>query len=338
MQAVLVLLLAARYCMQMLLSTFHLMPFPEAEGSERVLPNALRLAELSEELGFAHLWLSEHHGTRYSISTSPLTLAAALSQRTCRVGIGLAVAVTPLHHPVRLAEEIALVDHLSGGRLIAGFGIGYAPREYAAYGADMADRHARGRECVELVRRLWREDEVTVETRFHHLRRARLVLKPLQRPHPPIVIGTGSAAGAASLIDSDFGILVSGPSAMVRERSAPFVAGVPTGTRRVGALLSLFVHEPGRDPSAMLRSAARCYHAGNAELCDGPPPSEDQVTASLSDFFCHGPPETILRRLEQYRAWGITEVLCSFKWGDLPMEEAVGSMRRFAQGVLPAFA
>jgi alkanesulfonate monooxygenase SsuD/methylene tetrahydromethanopterin reductase-like flavin-dependent oxidoreductase (luciferase family) len=112
------------------------------------------LAEVAEaeRLGFRTVWLSEHHLTPDGMPPSPLVLAAAIAARTTRIEIGTSVLVLPLHHPLRVAEDAALVDLLSGGRLVLGVGQGYAEREFAAFGVDRRRRGALLEESVATLR------------------------------------------------------------------------------------------------------------------------------------------------------------------------------------------
>ena len=108
----------------MRLGLFLIMPAPAGSASGSVVERALADGARAEELGFDAVWITEHHGSDYGWCSAPSVMAGALAVRTCRVDIGYAVNVTPLHHPVRLAEEVATVDQLSRGRVIAGFGPG----------------------------------------------------------------------------------------------------------------------------------------------------------------------------------------------------------------------
>ena len=100
--------------------TFHILPMPEGATAHGVIHETLTEVELAEALGFDTVWLAEHHSSRHGLCPSASVLGAAVAMRTRRVNIGYAVNVTPLHHPLRLAEEIAFVDQLSDGRVMLG--------------------------------------------------------------------------------------------------------------------------------------------------------------------------------------------------------------------------
>jgi alkanesulfonate monooxygenase SsuD/methylene tetrahydromethanopterin reductase-like flavin-dependent oxidoreductase (luciferase family) len=169
-------------------STFHIMSQPESASSHQIIEETLAEIDAAERLNFANTWLTEHHGSRYGLGVAPAVLAAAVASRTQRLGIGFAVHVSALHHPLRLAEEIAMVDHLSQGRVIAGFGSGYSPREYQLYGVDFTERRERQQEILDIIRRAWQEDGFDHTGRFYQFNQVSLALKPYQQPHPPIAL------------------------------------------------------------------------------------------------------------------------------------------------------
>ena len=141
---------------EMRLGLFLIMPAPAGSAPGSVVERALADGARAEELGFDAVWVTEHHGSDYGWCSAPSVMAGALAVRTRRVDIGYAVNVTPLHHSVRLAEEIATVDQLSRGRVIAGFGPGYSPVEYAPFDADFDDRHRLHDEGIRRVVEHWR--------------------------------------------------------------------------------------------------------------------------------------------------------------------------------------
>ncbi|WP_329521993.1 LLM class flavin-dependent oxidoreductase [Spirillospora sp. NBC_01491] len=147
------------------------------------LKDAVEQARLAEQAGFSWVVLGERHLHRpgyHEILTSLTWLAA----HTERIGLATAGIVAPLYQPVVLAETLAHLDVLSGGRLTAGFVLGYRPEEFALYGVGPAERVARFEECLTLLTRLWTEDEVTFDGRFTQVREAFLSPRPVQDPRP----------------------------------------------------------------------------------------------------------------------------------------------------------
>jgi alkanesulfonate monooxygenase SsuD/methylene tetrahydromethanopterin reductase-like flavin-dependent oxidoreductase (luciferase family) len=150
--------------------------------------------DAAERWGLDVLWLAELHvDPNRSVASAPLTLAAAIGQRTKRMKIGTAVQVLPLCHPLRLAEEAATVDHLCQGRLIFGVGRSGFPRTYEAYGVPYAESRERFAEVLEIVKRAWTQDRFSYSGQFHQFDNVALMPKPLQSPCPPIRIAATSS-------------------------------------------------------------------------------------------------------------------------------------------------
>jgi alkanesulfonate monooxygenase SsuD/methylene tetrahydromethanopterin reductase-like flavin-dependent oxidoreductase (luciferase family) len=146
-----------------------------------------------EELGFDGVVFNEHHYSAYGTMPSPNLIAAALSQRTSRIKIGVLGNILPLrYHPVRVAEEYAMIDCLSGGRLIAGFVRGIPP-EYIWYGVDPEESRGRFEEAYQLIMTAWTEPLWSHEGKFFQLKDCAIWPRPLQQPHPPIWIAARSA-------------------------------------------------------------------------------------------------------------------------------------------------
>jgi len=128
--------------------------FPVADGASdhQVLRDTLEEVQLADELGFDSIWLAEHHFSKYGILGNPLNFAMAVAERTKRITIGTAVLVIPLHDPLRLAEDIAALDVLSGGRVSIGVGRGYNPAEFAGFRVPIAESKQRYKETLEVLR------------------------------------------------------------------------------------------------------------------------------------------------------------------------------------------
>lgn len=142
----------------------------------------------AERLGFEGIWLPEHHNAEDGFMPSPMTVLAAVAARTNRVKIGTAVALAPLHHPVRFAEDAALIDIISDGRLEMAIAVGYRRRETDSLGVPFATRGRRTDEFVEIVRRLWAGETVTHESEHFSIRDA-AIMPPAPRGHIPLYIG-----------------------------------------------------------------------------------------------------------------------------------------------------
>ncbi|MFZ1988295.1 MAG: LLM class flavin-dependent oxidoreductase [Alphaproteobacteria bacterium] len=145
-----------------------------------------------ERYGFDGVGINEHHGTPYGSMNSPNLLAASIFQRTQKLKVLIYGNLLPLYEPLRLAEELAMLDCLSNGRLIAGVARG-APREYRFHNIPMAESRARFEECFEIMRRAWTEESFSYQGKFHSYKDVAIWPRPVQSPHPPVWVPiTGS--------------------------------------------------------------------------------------------------------------------------------------------------
>jgi alkanesulfonate monooxygenase SsuD/methylene tetrahydromethanopterin reductase-like flavin-dependent oxidoreductase (luciferase family) len=179
---------------------FHEFPCPEGQSEPAAFAESFEQVEAAERFGLDVLWLAELHVTPgQSVLAAPLVVAGAIAARTRRIRIGIAVQVLPLCHPLRLAEEVATVDHISGGRLIFGVGRSGFPRTYEAYGVPYAESRERFAETLAILRTAWTEPRFTYAGKYYSFRDVCLVPKPLQKPHPPLRIAATSADTFAAI-------------------------------------------------------------------------------------------------------------------------------------------
>lgn len=142
-----------------------------------------------EQHGFDDVWLSEHHFIEDGYSPALLPIAAAIASRTKTIRIGTAVMLLPFHNPVRLAEDAATVDVISGGRFELGVGTGYKVEEFDGFAVSRKERGGRTNEGLEIIRRLWEGETVTFKGKYYEVNRVRLTPEPIQKPRPPIWVG-----------------------------------------------------------------------------------------------------------------------------------------------------
>lgn len=143
----------------------------------------------AEQLGFDDIWLTEHHFVNDGYLPSLLPMAAAVAARTQRVTIGFFVLLQPFHHPLRLAEDCAVVDIISNGRLLFGAGIGYRFPEFQSFGIDRRQRASITEESVEILIKCWSEEQFSYRGKHFQFENVRCTPKPVQRPHIPIWFG-----------------------------------------------------------------------------------------------------------------------------------------------------
>src|SRR6185503_20505586 len=153
---------------------------------EEVYANALERIEIMDKVGFDAVWLAEHHFTTFSVCPSVHMLGTMAAARTRRLRIGTAVSLAALYHPLRLAEEVALLDMLSGGRVNWGAGRGFAHSEFDAFGVPPEQSAERFREAVEIVLKAWADGPLSYHGRHFSFDGVEVLPKPLQRPQPPV--------------------------------------------------------------------------------------------------------------------------------------------------------
>src|ERR1700704_3156864 len=210
------------------------MSLPHRSPDPLALTTIAAVARRAEELGFRDLWVTENtvdEGTCLDPVVA-LTYAASI---TNRIGVGAAVIVLPIHHPLTVANQWATLDFVSGGRAILAVGLGRA-HHYRDFQVPVAQRVRRFREEVELIKALWTEDKVTYRGQIYQVENVKLATRPVRKPHPPLWMGVGhpdAVRRAAALAD---GWMSSGGSSI-----AEFKASVP--------ILKQALEAAGRDPT-----------------------------------------------------------------------------------------
>jgi alkanesulfonate monooxygenase SsuD/methylene tetrahydromethanopterin reductase-like flavin-dependent oxidoreductase (luciferase family) len=165
----------------------------DAQWSEQaVYDSALEQMLAAEALGFHSVWIAEHHFNDYGLCPAPPVLAAFIAARTTALRLGMGVSLLPLHHPVDLAESLAVLDVVSGGRLDVGIGRGGTLQDYETFQSDRADARARVEEGIALIRQSWSGAPFDFQGRFHSAQRVHVRPRPVQRPHPPLFIACNS--------------------------------------------------------------------------------------------------------------------------------------------------
>jgi alkanesulfonate monooxygenase SsuD/methylene tetrahydromethanopterin reductase-like flavin-dependent oxidoreductase (luciferase family) len=321
---------------------FQLLPAPETRADQEVIAQALREVDLAEAGSFGSVWIAEHHLSSFGLVGAPSVFAAAITQRTERLQIGYAVAVVPLHHPVRLAEEIAWVDNLSRGRLLVGVGPGFSPFEYAAYGVPLAERHARLAEGIAIVQGLLAREGFSHEGRFWRIPAVTLRPRPYRGAPPPFLCASSGAESLRTAALAGMPVMLGlQPTARIAERVAAY--------RQVRAALGRSEHEidcevarfrvlrrivvAGTDVEAMADARrALAWEEGTARRVHG---AGEGGTIPEVAGGCIGTPETVIGELLALRALGIRHVIAWVNFGDMPAAKVRRSMELLAQEVLP---
>jgi probable F420-dependent oxidoreductase len=301
--------------------------------------------EVAEALGFDAVWLSEHHFVEDGYLPATLTMLAALAMRVQRVRLGTNLLLLPMHHPLRVAEDGALIDILSNGRFTLGVGLGYRRAEYRAFQVPLAERGSRMEEALQIIRRAWSGERFSFHGRHWQLDDVLATPPPVQRPHPPILVGGASPRAvrrAARLGDgllADDSISRQYPvySAALRELGRD-PAGVP-----IVFDLPVYVDEDQerawRNGKDHLLYQERLYRAWREEAAEFPGAAALPSLRAAEDIPAHlyaiGDPEHCIRAIEWWRRQGPFTHFCYWQLPGLTREQALQSLELFAKKVIP---
>ena len=180
---------------------FILPSWPEADPSHqgRLYQEAVEQIQYAEELGFDAVWLAEHHFTRFGIVPSAIPFATYVAARTRTIRIGLGVSVLTFHHPVFVAEEAAMLDVLSHGRLDFGVGRGQVVYEYNNFKVEYDSRTQRFQEIVDIILGLWSTPGFTYHGQYYSVDDMTITPVPVQRPHPPMYLAVSRTAASVDV-------------------------------------------------------------------------------------------------------------------------------------------
>jgi alkanesulfonate monooxygenase SsuD/methylene tetrahydromethanopterin reductase-like flavin-dependent oxidoreductase (luciferase family) len=171
---------------------FFLMQRDEQWSESAVYDSDVQQMLAAESLGYQSVWIAEHHFNDYGLCPAPPVLAAFVAARTSRLRLGMGVSLLPLHHPIDLAEQLAVLDVVSGGRLDVGIGRGGTLQDYQTFRSERADARLRIEEGIALMRDCWTGAPFDFAGQFHSAERVHVRPRPAQRPHPPLYIACNS--------------------------------------------------------------------------------------------------------------------------------------------------
>lgn len=348
--------------------TFYFLQAPPGLRHADIIHRELEQMEWAEELGFDEVWLTEHHFIDYGLAVDPATLAAAAATRTRRIRIGLAAFILPFHHPLRLAEQIALLDIISNGRFDIGLGRGNRPAEFAGYNVPQEENRERFDEAVEIMTRAWTEERFSYEGRFFRVPEARVIPKPVQRPHPPIYQVCVSKDGIESsalrgwpMLNS---VLYGSVEQLVANRDA-YVGALKKNGRSEAEIARLLNHwgvsrhiyvaptdaqafEETKEAELWYQEALRRFLIPD-RIEDAHPSLQPAFRAMaeklskvtweslVAETLAFGSPDTVARHVETMRQIGVGQVMCWMNFGGLPHDKVRRSMELFAREVMPRF-
>ena len=339
--------------------------FPESRDPAldgEVINETLAEARLTEELGFDALWLAEHHFDGICAYVDPISFAAALATATKRIRLGFAVAQTSLHHPIRMAEQLSLIDNISKGRLIVGLGRGtaYNIYDYQGYGIDPDEAQPRLEEAEQILFKAWTGQPFEHHGQFWNLKLPALRPRTFTRPHPHVI---RAASGEASMVE-------------LARQGRPFLMNVQSyaTTRDRMELYRRTMREHGFHEDAIARCIDDCWVWRNVVVAETdaeaarvgipafeamqtqraamreriyretgqrlqtttPGPMAPAARTVVEHALIYGSPDTVAEALSRLAAIEIGGLILQFRLGPMPHELAAQSLTLFMQKVWPA--
>ena len=312
-------------------------------------PEALEEVVRGEDLGFDSIWMEEHHSVQNHYWPSPLTVLAGFATRTSRVLLGTDILVAPFYHPARLAEDVAMLDVMSGGRFVLGIAIGYKPDEFALYGADLEKRGARFEEQLAVMKGLWTLDSLSFKGSYYQVE-GRLEPKPLQEPHPPLWIGGWgelTLRRAATLGDNwipgptaELPRLITGKKQFLDNRAR---AGLTAPTAEWPLTRDVIIADTDKEARELaerhIMVSYRKEYAGGWKH-----PFIDAAIATdldtvMQDRFLIGSPDRVIEALRPFvTQYGMTHLICRLFFPGMPHAHIMRELDLLAREVMPAFA
>jgi alkanesulfonate monooxygenase SsuD/methylene tetrahydromethanopterin reductase-like flavin-dependent oxidoreductase (luciferase family) len=315
----------------------------------------LRLLEIADAAGFFCYHLAEHHGTPLGMAPSPGVFLAAAAARTRRIHLGPLVYLLPLYNPLRLAEEICMLDHLSGGRFEVGVGRGVSPFELAYFDVPFLESREIFDEALELIITALRNERISFRGERHRVRDYPIALRPMQKPNPPFWYATSNPEHAAYAGRLGMHLVGAGPATLVRRTAESFRRAWNEHYRgpesinpqieepKVGAVRHCYVAPSDAEAIGIARPAYKLFYDNLQKLWRDFSTVETHFTDDLDLARKHeaaivGSPDAVADEIanffEQSRC---NYLVLSFAWGGLTQEQSQSSLELFTSRVMPQF-
>ncbi len=298
----------------------------------------LRQAELAEELGYHSIWLPESHFDPAGSCPSPLLLLAGVAARTSRIRLGTTSYLLPVRHPVHVAEEVAVLDHLSGGRVIFGVGRGFRSTLFTTFGVPASEKRDRFELALETVRRAWRGEPIPPSEEDEGATPVRVTPQPVQKPHPPIWVAAFGPKALTQVGRLGLPYLASPVETLDRlvENYAQHREALPDEVRdvplEVPVIRTVFV---SRDPSRVraVRGALEKQARGIAKRLGGR--FAGLAEERVDSWALVGEPGEVADRLSLYRERiGLSLLIARAQVPEISPEESETSIRLLAEEVM----
>ena len=308
----------------------------------------LKVIELFDRFGFYAYHVAEHHFTPLGMAPSPSVFLSAVSQGTKRLRFGTFVYALPVHHPLRVLEEICMLDHMSGGRLEIGFGRGSVPFEIAYYGQNAQERQQIYAERLELILKAFAVGTLTWQGRYDRFENVPMEMAPLQKPHPPLWYGAHSADSAERAAQKGFNIVTNDApgnarSIIDRFRQVWQWTQSSDAVPKIGLVRFIVVADTDSDALTIARRAYLRWRSSFVYLSamHGALPDSPLNVESFDQLIRQG--QAIAGSVDTVRAFlrkqmeisGANYLVGQFCFGDLSLDDMLRSVELFAIHIMP---
>lgn len=350
---------------------FSIVPWHESLTAEQALFDSLEQIELADRLGLDEVWLGEHRFSRHGLLSGFFSFAGQVAARTQNVRIGTAVIVLPLHNPILVAEEVAMLDVLSGGRMEIGVGSGYQRQEFDGLGVDIDESRERFREAVTVMIKAWTDETLTFHGRFTNVENIWVLPKPVQKPHPPLYVAISTSPSTVEwaarqqiqpILGGPTDTMGQAPQVLKMWRAKMDEFGHAhthlTPPMAKGIYVAPSMEEALNDPVGLENFSSRILRsAGTSGVTVGMPTDrhgnlpkgyeawanrqkdrerrDDPGHAGLPPL--RGTPEVVVERLKAVQKAGIERIFGAFGFPGLPQWKVKRSIELFCSEVLPHF-
>jgi alkanesulfonate monooxygenase SsuD/methylene tetrahydromethanopterin reductase-like flavin-dependent oxidoreductase (luciferase family) len=310
----------------------------------------LQQVELAEELGWECFMFNEHHFLGYGgLVANPAVLLAAAAARTSKIRLGPCIAILPLRHPLHSAEDYAMVDAISGGRLEFGIGSGNTDIDYKVFGVSRENDRQRLREAIDVILKTWANERISHTGQFWKFDELALYPRPIQQPYPPIWVAGTSAEGLGWAGGQGYHIMTVGhphPPEKVRPgveawKQGLLASGYDLNTRHCQFHVRTHVNESSANARSIAMAAIKRYdeisRIGRRALTASPEDYDwNMMLATGRNNY--GNPDECIKNIENARKnYYFDTLTTTFNFGGIPHAEILRSMRLFAKEVMPAF-
>ncbi len=319
-------------------------------GLGQTYEDRLKLVEAYDRAGFHAYHIAEHHATPLTVAPSPSVFLSAVAQRTSRIRFGPMVYVLPLHHPLRLIEEISMLDHMSNGRFDLGIGRGISPFELRYFSIDPDQVRQIHDEILDIVLTGLQSDSLTHRGKHFDFDDVPLPLNTVQTPHPPLWVGIGTPEGAEGAGRRGVNVLTNLPLAasaelMTRFRAAFTDAHGGQTLPRLSVCRHIYVADTDAEAERIMREAYDAWFHHFIELFrkHGAGPAAAQYIADFDetrkkDLLVFGSPATVRAEIERYMDTIDSDYFVArFAYGSLSYEQSRAALDLFTEEVMPHF-